>query len=402
MNIRKKLPFWLCLLVMIGTPVLPTKAILALVALTAVGLGASLSHWDEISLTRHPSDAGVVVLGCLYVLATLVSMGGQGNWKVGALMTAFLWFYLLVIHIVRTCGQLMLLTKGFLWSSVPIALYGLYQYLFPEQFSFSSQWVDPGLFPDLDVRIYSTFANPNVFGCYLLLAIPFALGFFFAEKRIPMRCAYGLAGGVLAAALVLTWSRGCWLGAIFAVFVFFLLMDKRFLLLAVAAIPLVLLFAPESILHRFLSIGNLEDTSTYFRVLTYTGVISMLRENWLLGIGPGAFERVFPLFSPNGIITEHAHSLYLQLICDAGVPALGAFLWILAGFARALRHAVPTANREQRCLMAASIASLSGFLVQSLFDHTFYNYRVMLLFWGIAALTALHTRIPRLTEECHD
>ena len=42
---------------------------------------------------------------------------------------------------------------------------------------------------------------------------------------------------------------------------------------------------------------------------------------------------------------------------------------------------------------AAGIAAIAGFAIQSMFDYTFYNYRVMLLFWGFLGIYLLFTKL---------
>ena len=53
----------------------------------------------------------------------------------------------------------------------------------------------------------------------------------------------------------------------------------------------------------------------------------------------------------------------------------------------------------ERIFVIGSISALCGFLVQSLFDYTFYNYRVMLMFWAVLAISMLYANIGALREE---
>ena len=51
---------------------------------------------------------------------------------------------------------------------------------------------------------------------------------------------------------------------------------------------------------------------------------------------------------------------------------------------------------ETRVFIITGISAVSGFMVQSMTDYTFYNYRVMLLFWAVLALGLLFTRCKEL------
>jgi hypothetical protein len=49
-------------------------------------------------------------------------------------------------------------------------------------------------------------------------------------------------------------------------------------------------------------------------------------------------------------------------------------------------------DRSSKILQIASITAVLGFLVQSATDHSFYNYRVTLVFWAVLGLGVLCAR----------
>ena len=158
---------------------------------------------------------------------------------------------------------------------------------------------------------------------------------------------------------------------------------------------------PQSVIDRFTSIGNLADASTSYRVYIWIGTLAMLKDYWLCGIGPGteAFNMVYPAYSYNGIIAPHSHNLFLQIVCDAGVAALGVFILLLFVFFRMMCAAL---HREKdwtsRLLQIAVTAGVFGFMVQAMTDYSFYNYLVLFVFWTYLALGALCARRSSLPE----
>ncbi len=93
------------------------------------------------------------------------------------------------------------------------ALLGAYQFLFavgPEAFALLGRFM----------RAYGTFRQPNPFGGYLGLILPLALGVALAPWRranlssLLLRALAGLGLVAMGAALVMSWSRGAWLGAL--------------------------------------------------------------------------------------------------------------------------------------------------------------------------------------------
>ena len=72
------------------------------------------------------------------------------------------------------------------------------------------------------------------------------------------------------------------------------------------------------------------------------------------------------------------------------------FLGLIVSFYRmmltAIRH---EADRRARFMQIGCVSAVSGFLLQSLTDHNFYDYRSVLLFFVMLGLGVLFTRMGR-------
>lgn len=93
------------------------------------------------------------------------------------------------------------------------ALLGVYQFLLgvgPESFILFGRFS----------RAYGTFGQPNPFGGYLGLILPLTVGLAFAGwRRLKSLLFWGLAAvglTIMGTAMVMSWSRGAWLGALAA------------------------------------------------------------------------------------------------------------------------------------------------------------------------------------------
>ena len=174
--------------------------------------------------------------------------------------------------------------------------------------------------------------------------------------------------------------------------------DRRFILVGVAVLIAAPFVLPDSIMARLTSIGDMSDSSTSYRVSIWMGSIAMLREFWFCGVGPGqaAFNKLYGTYAYGAASASHAHNLFLQIMADTGICGLVLIVVIVFSAVRTLATAVQNETcRENRMFQTAGIAALAGFMVQSMFDYTFYNYRVMFMFWGFLGIYLLFTKLHR-------
>ncbi|MCL2401862.1 MAG: O-antigen ligase family protein, partial [Oscillospiraceae bacterium] len=336
----------------------------------------------------------------VYIIATFTSVTVSGSLLGGALTTFFVLFAFVIQNSVTTRRSLDALIYAFVVSGALVSAYGVFQYVFGSTRG-ASAWLDSEMFEGI-VRIYSTLGNPNVLAKYLLLVTPFAGACIFMVKgALPKLFFTGCLGAMLLC-MLLTFSRGGWLGLIVAAAIFLVMLDRRFILVGIIGIVILYFALPDVILDRFLSIGNLGDTSTSYRVSIWLGTINMLRDFWFTGIGPGtaAFNTIYPLYSFNTIISPHSHNLYLQIMCDAGIAGILVFLAVIFTYFRNLCRAISREhNKSSKILQIAAISGVFGFLVQGMTDYSFYNYRVTLVFWAVLGLGALAARRSGLTHK---
>lgn len=395
-----KKPYLWCFLAIAASPFLPTMAVLALVLMSFISLVLRLFCDKNQKLKYFALNRYVYIYAAVYILASVVSVTRSQSLKIGLLTSAFVLFYIAVVNSVETKKQLNVLVFFMVAGGVLVALYGFYQFMFPSKFG--GVWVDTDMFSDIAFRVYSTFGNPNVLGEYFLLIIPIGVAYFFNSKKVLLKLIYFVSVSAMMLCLVLTYSRGCYLGIIAAAAVFLVLLDKRFIILGIAALAVLPFIMPDTIMNRFMSIGNMEDSSTSYRVNIWLGTIAMLKDYWLCGIGPGeaAFNRLYPSYGYNGISAPHSHNLFLQIICDTGVSGIIIFILMVIRYFRDSLSAVLNAkSRENKILAIAAVSSIVGFMVQSLFDYTFYNYRVMLMFWIVLGLGTLFSNADSLKED---
>lgn len=381
--------FWLGTAVALA-PLLPTMAVLvlALAAMGSVVLGYARDR--ERRAARTPLNKWVIGFAIIYLAATLFSVTPAESLKGGLLVTVFALFALVVPDVCRDEGRCRRLAAIIAVSGTAVAVIGIGQAVLGLESTI--EWVDLGDFDNLTLRVYSTLDNPNVLSEYLMLATPMAAACAVSAKNANARAAALAAVGSMLLCLILTWSRGGWLGIAVGTMVFLVVLDRRFAVLGIAGILALLPLLPHDILLRITSIGSMSDSSTAYRVYIWLATAEMLKTYWMFGIGTGmaAFQSIYPRYSFNAVSAPHAHSLYLQVLCECGVPGIAALLGALVSAVRGLCGAVRRSGTgaARRAYPAAALAALAAFAVQSATDYSFYNYRVTLMFWVTAGLAA--------------
>ena len=391
--------FW-CALPAVLAPFLPTMAVLGLAAIGYACVALRLVRERDRPLAWSPINRYIILYAAIYLAGTFFSVDLEGSLNPGLLRVAFILFAVVLGNAVSNRRQLDTLIFLMVLAGTAVAAYGILQYIFRWGYQ-SAAWVDSDMFSGIEFRVPSTLENPNMLWQYFLLAIPLGGAKLLSSREWGARIFYLCCCGIMALCMILTFSRGAWLALLFAGLVFVLFLNPRLILLAPFALIALYFVLPETVITRFTSIGDLSDDSTSYRLYIWLGTLAMLKDYWLCGIGPGedAFNMVYPAYSYNAITAPHSHNLFLQIVCDVGITALVVFILLLFVYFRMLCSAL---SREKdwtsRMLQIAFTSGACGFMVQAMTDYSFYNYRVMFLFFVFLALGGLAARRSSLPE----
>lgn len=185
--------------------------------------------------------------------------------------------------------------------------------------------------------------HPNLAGGAMawLLLPSIALAAWSRDRR--MQGLAGVAAVLLALALLLSQSRGAWLGAAAGLLAMPALRYRRgWIALAVAlalGVLAVFILGPGQITQAILPPSTAEEVTINTlpgRLELWTRALAMLHDFGVAGAGPGQFEQlVMVLYPPffTGLLGgfQHAHNLYLQMAVDFGLPGLVALVALLLG-----------------------------------------------------------------------
>ena len=410
-------------------PWLPTMALAALVIYTTLCYFIKLFRGKRI-FTLEPIDIVVCAFALMLFSGGFISLS-DSSIKPALLFVCLLCAYFLTVELIKTREWLIRCSTACVASAVLESLYGIFLYFTGGGYS-SQAWLDSDMFTSIGGRAVGSLENPNMLGEYLILIIPIAFAMLIGRGEGMRRTSAFISIGILGSCLVLTWSRGAWLGLMLAIVVMMFMWHSRSLwlvIIGVLSLPFVTSVLPQNIISRFTSIGNLSDSSTSYRVHIWHATVDMIKDNFWsgVGIGEGAWDRIYPLYSYMGVeAAPHSHNLYLQIWLELGVFGLliflvFAFMLYSSGFTlfSALSDSSLTLKNELRenfvfktdenedcpsglgmsqsktqlrISCAGPLCGIIAVLAQGMTDYIWYNYRLYLMFWLVCGLASAYIR----------
>jgi putative inorganic carbon (HCO3(-)) transporter len=333
-------------------------------------------------------------------------------------LTLYLLLFALLARVLRVSRIRSWMMTLFLHISLIVSIYGLRQWFFGAKAL--ATWVDPES-PSANLkRIYSYLGNPNLLAGYLIPAIALSLAAVFVWQRLLPKALALTIFLVNSVCLVLTFSRGGWIGFVVLLVVFSVLVVYWYsiqlppawrpwaipVLLGgfIGVLVLAVLFVePIRVRVSSMFVGR-KDSSNNFRINVWSSVIEMIRDRPFLGIGPGnnAFNKIYPRYMQARFSALSAYSIFLEVLVETGFIGFSCFLWLLVvtfnqGIQQ-MRRLRNSANPNGFWLVGA-IAAMSGMLAHGLVDTVWYRPEVSSLWWLMVAIIASYYAIPNPKAE---
>ncbi len=338
---------------------------------------AKLAINKEFGFIREtPLNGAIKIYVWICLIATLVGVlrGFVSPYKGTFFLLKYLEYfilYFLVINNIHKQEQIKLLLGSFFAVCLVISLYGLSQI---------------GSVDRLSAPFEGEGGEPNTFGGYLLFLFSLSLGLFLYSKEFQKKICFGGLAVLTCVVLLLTLSRGSYLGLVFACLVFFLLTQygRSYLLFGMLSLSVAILLFPGSIQNRILytfSVWNPEvashtvkvfnvalDPSSSARISSWGAAMKDWMGSPFIGRGIGG----------SGLID----SQFFTSLVETGVLGTVVFtflLWQILKMAyRAFRQ---EEDRLYQGLFLGYFAGFIGLLFHSLTANTFILIRVMEPFW---------------------
>lgn len=399
-------------------------------SLLDVSLAAALGLW-LIDGARRGSlrlrAGGTAIAALLYTAVLLTSTLGAADLpQAAAEVVKWLEFaavLLLVPQMVHGPHEARWVAAAIIAGASAQALLGIYQFIFrigPDWFLVLGRFM----------RASGTFSQPNPYAGFLGLVLPVALSLALQANgdawRQPRRWSswlwtayFAVATTLIAAALLASWSRGGWIGALAGVGLVLVARSRRAAILS-AGLALLMLVAlllgslsptqlPEPVTARleqipaFFGVGdpldepvNDDNFALIERLAHWVAAERMFAAAPALGVGPGNYAVAYPAFrlprweEPLG----HAHNIYLNVLAESGIVGFAGFviLWVVS-VVFVLRRRAASHGPYTAALAIGVLGVLAHLAVHSLVDNLFVQGMYVLVALWLALLDASATGV---------
>ena len=260
----------------------------------------------------------------------------------------------------------------------------------------------PGLY-----RAYGTFEQPNPFGGFMGMTWPLAAGLFLgllsAARQDRAKASHTVltvlvfaAAALTVGGMVVSYSRGAWVGALAAALVMGVFWPRRRGLgIAVSVVGLVTVFGvarigalPVDVAERLASVaefGRVQDVSGVTidaanfsmieRMAHWQAASRMAAARPWLGVGLGNFQAAYPdyrLLNWEQAL-GHAHNVYLNVVAESGLLGLGSYLLLWGSVFLITLRAIGCNVGWRRGVALGLLGVWTHLAVHNLVDYLFVN-----------------------------
>lgn len=290
--------------------------------------------------------------------------------------------YTLIFYIVILSCDREFIKKGFILFYITMiisAIFGIIQFTFD-----LSPFFDDGATQPLGRgRVYSTFENPNYFAAAMNMVIFYPLICFIEKKG--SRIVNFILFTLFFINLILTFTRGAWLGFGLGILIISVVKYRKMLLALPALLVYVIAF--PSTRNRFLSILSSDET----RIKIWKTGLKMFEENPILGVGNGNFIHRYDeyitkyeyLYAGRTLFTTH--NSYLKMFAELGLIGGVLFLMIYSSLTY-MTFKIYRFTKRYKKEALAFMGFFAAYLFQNFLNNLMFIPQLNVLVWIITAM----------------
>lgn len=246
-------------------------------------------------------------------------------------------------------------------------------------------------------RMMSTQFHPTPLGTYLAAILPLSIALKSLEKKSFLKFMSMFYTAIIFIGIILTFSRGAFLGffAAMSVMVVFLIKSKKrlyfwaLILLCVIIIEICSLYSP----YVRYSLQSLAAPHSYYaKFCRIMSIGPILKDNLFLGLGFGHYRVFFDHYLPRlanycNYDGKVADCMYITLLTETGIIGFSGFLvFIYFLFARIRNRLRMSLENADKLLLVSFLSGFTGILCSFLTYDGLYWVAPSYLFWSYAGI----------------
>ena len=287
---------------------------------------------------------------------------------------------------IRREGQIVLVIDIFVFTATIMAALGL-------------------LFTDImgGQRVRALQSTTMTWGAMSTIFMPITASLFLFGKKDKKRWIYLSAFTIQFVSMLFSYVRGSWIGFMTGLIILAVIKSRKVAIVGIILVVCVFIVAPVSIQNRILSITDLSVNSTQVRITQWKNSVRIVKDHPITGVGWIDLNEIHRQYAPEDADLDyhayqigHFHNNYIMFLVCFGIIGFGAALYMIYKLFqtefRIYRRIPPQKQYFSACLLG-SIAGMTGFWVNGLFDWTFGDAEPVTLLWFTVGLCVAIGRI---------
>ncbi len=338
-----------------------------------VALAAMLAYFLKRKTARPfktksvNQDIFMTLLWVFITIATLFSMDFEKSWNIYYSFSKVILFYFFLSSMVQTTKRFELLVWVTIGCFTMHAINANLDY-------FSGAWAQSGTIHGPGIQ-GGVFWDRNALAMIFVVTLPLVFFTALEKKNIYVRIGLAAIFLVLVHAILITWSRGGFIGMAVVLLFCFLKTPKKLLTVALLIVFIPIFFrlwgveSRERVASAFLDEEE-RDASAQGRIEAWVGGLGMMEARPIVGFGFGNYGEYASYYNPSAKPKRVAHSSFLQIGAENGVGAMICFIllifvsmWNLQKLMRYYKNKDPTLSAYSNMIFV----SILGYSICAIF-----------------------------------
>ena len=357
--------------------VIQLMAILLLISIVLRKYGFDIKKYPRVPL---PVLSFIIFLYTALTISILNSDYSFAAIPLVLRLSAFFVFVYLFFVMIKSVGDVRLYIYAIIVSAIIMAVGTFYDFM---DTGFNLLMIAGEIY-----RTGGFMSNFNATGGYFAIAIPLLISSLYVSKVKTTKIMISAIIGLLFIALMITGSRSALLACAVSGFIILFILNKKLLVrITVSLVLAILIMMLIEPVRNFLILALRVESGLAQRDQLWEISLNLIEDNFLFGIGPGAYaSKMFDYFpvmlnSYHGqrLIglyemttgTNSAHNFYLIMFTDLGILGLLVSLmlpYVFFKISKTVLTLLKKSKNNSYYLAVGATGAMTGLLVRALFD----------------------------------